>query len=240
MTWNRLHRRSDVLRAVVDTLDARAGDPGQAIETLPWDLPGVAENFTDESDLVGALLLRWHARLGANLDRELSREPMDLPAAVVAAWARTAAEQPGIRRAADECLVDPLTAALEHTVLRARDRERARLAAAAGLAPERHPRAVALGEDLEARARELAALPVRPPVAPHPDPATRVAAVTSRTTAPTTALPTTQETSVLRKKSKSTTTPTTSTSTTAPVADDQHVETNESFVRRLKAALAAA
>ncbi|MCW2819712.1 MAG: hypothetical protein JWR42_2499, partial [Marmoricola sp.] len=117
MTWNRLHRRSDVLRAVVDTLDARTGDPRHGAEPLPWDLPGVAENFTDESDLLGALLLRWNARLGANLDRELAREPLDLPAAVVAAWARTAEEHPGIRRAADDCLVDPLTAALEQTVL---------------------------------------------------------------------------------------------------------------------------
>ncbi|MCW2868444.1 MAG: hypothetical protein JWR20_2632 [Marmoricola sp.] len=246
MTWTRLHRRSDVLRAVVETLDA------DRVGTLPWDLPGVAENFTDESDLVGALLLRWHARLGANLDRELAREPLDLPGAVVAAWARTAEEHPGIRRAADEALVDPLTAALEQTVLRARDRERARLAAAAGLAPESHPRAAALGEDLEARARDLVALPL----APTPAHATRSTSAlptfrdvpshpTTRPGSSTSSIPsspTAQEAPVLRKKT--TTKGRTSPSTPAPVAptgaDAPHEETVESFVRRLKAALAAA
>ena len=244
MTWNRLHRRSDVLRAVVETLDA------DRVGTLPWDLPGVAENFADESDLVGALLLRWHARLGANLDRELAREPLDLPGAVVAAWARTAEEHPGIRRAADESLVDPLTAALEQTVLRARDRERARLAAAAGLAPEGHPRAVALGEDLEARARELVALPLAPAAA-HVTRSTSALPIARDTpsrpvtpTAPSTSSgpsgPTAQEAPVLRTK-KTTHTRQTSPAPVAPTGDDApHEETVESFVRRLKAALAAA
>ena len=57
MTWTAFHRRSEVLRAVVTEADRRPD------ATLPTDVPGVSETFRDELDLVGALQLRWHARL---------------------------------------------------------------------------------------------------------------------------------------------------------------------------------
>ncbi len=223
MSWNRFHRRSEVLRAVVDTLDAQQTD---GVVALPWDLPGVAENFTDESDLVGALLLRWHARLTANLERELGAEPADLASAVVAAWRRTCQEHPGIRRTVDDVLEDPATAALENTVRRAQALERARLAAAAGLASVRDPRAAALGRRLELRARgvqdERAELPV---------PAQRRTPSRSARTEP------------VAQADVVTTGPDGHTSVDVPAtpsAPAPRRPVNESFVRRLKAALSAA
>ena len=76
MSWNDFHHRAEILRAVVDTADENRDG------VLPMHVAGVAENFTDELDLVGALLLKWHARLSGNIERALMREPMDLEDAV--------------------------------------------------------------------------------------------------------------------------------------------------------------
>jgi adenine-specific DNA glycosylase len=54
------------------------------------ELPGVAETFGDELTLLGALQLRWHTRLAGDIERELMGQPMDLEAAVTAAWRKSA------------------------------------------------------------------------------------------------------------------------------------------------------
>ncbi len=89
MTWEAFHHRADVLRAVVAHADE------QRDGLLPLHLPGVAEEFRDEADLLGALRLRWNTRLSGHLERELMRGADDLPAARVAARRATERDLPG-------------------------------------------------------------------------------------------------------------------------------------------------
>src|SRR3954454_19011451 len=103
MSWTAFHSRGETLQAVVDTANARRDG------VLPMQEPGVAQNFTDEIDLVGAMLLKWHARLSGNIERALTREPMNLEAAVAAAWRTTAEQLPGIRLVVDRCTHWPET-----------------------------------------------------------------------------------------------------------------------------------
>jgi hypothetical protein len=148
MSWTAFHSRGETLRAVVDTANAHQDG------ILPMQVPGVAQNFTDELDLVGALLLKWHARLSGNLERALTHEPMDLEAAVAAAWRTTAEQLPGVRLVADRCTQWPETTEMATAMERAREREWIWLAVAAGLANDQGPRAVAAGRRVEERARE--------------------------------------------------------------------------------------
>ena len=147
MSWTAFHSRGETLQAVVDA--ANAAHDG----VLPMQVPGVAQNFTDEIDLVGALLLKWHARLSGNIERALMREPLDLEAAVASAWQTTAEQLPGVRLVVDRCTQwpenDQMAAAMEH----ARELERIRLATAAGLANDQGPRAAEAGRRVEERAR---------------------------------------------------------------------------------------
>ena len=57
MNWEAFHHRGDVLHAVISELAVRRDG------TLPMDLPGVNETFRDDLDLIGALQLKWAARL---------------------------------------------------------------------------------------------------------------------------------------------------------------------------------
>ena len=68
-----------MLRAVTDEADLRRDG------TLPTHLPGVPETFRDDLDLVGALQVRWYTRLAGSIERTLSRQPLDLDAAVLRA-----------------------------------------------------------------------------------------------------------------------------------------------------------
>lgn len=95
MTWTTFHRREDVLRAVIDAVDARQDG------LLPMDVPGVVETFGDELTLLGALQLRWHTRLSGHLERALMLRPDDLGEAGAQAWRTTADELPGVRRVID-------------------------------------------------------------------------------------------------------------------------------------------
>ena len=148
MSWTAFHSRGETLHAVVDA--ANTAQDG----ILPLQVPGVAENFADEVDLVGALLLKWHARLSGNIERALMREPMDLESAVASAWRATAEQLPGVRLVVDRCTQWPQTAEMEQAMERAREREWVRLATAAGLASSQSPAAVAAGRRVEALARE--------------------------------------------------------------------------------------
>src|SRR5689334_4197467 len=95
MTWNAFHHRGEILQTVIDTADVRRDG------VLPMDLPGVADTFVDELDLIAALALKWHARLSGNIERELMAQPMDLEAAITHAWRKSSNEAPGIRMIID-------------------------------------------------------------------------------------------------------------------------------------------
>src|SRR5690349_9483754 len=95
MTWTSFHRRGEILRDVIASANRRRDG------LLPTDLPGVADAFADEQELLGALLLRWHTRLAGRIERELAAQPMELEEAVVAAWHATADELPGVRLVLD-------------------------------------------------------------------------------------------------------------------------------------------
>jgi hypothetical protein len=148
MSWTAFHSRGETLHAVVDTANANRDG------ILPMQVPGVTENFTDEIDLVGALLLKWHARLSGNIERALVREPMNLEGAVASAWRHTAEQLPGVRLVIDHCFDFPETAEMASAMDRAREREWVRLAMAAGLASGQSPAAVAAGRRVEELARE--------------------------------------------------------------------------------------
>ena len=126
MSWNDFHHREEILRVVVDTADEKRDG------VLPKHVAGVTENFTDELDLVGALLLKWNARLMGNIERALMREPMDLERAVAEAWRTTAEQLPGVRMIIDRCTDAPASPEMERAMNRAHDRELAYLATAPG------------------------------------------------------------------------------------------------------------
>ena len=148
MTWSTFHRRGDVLNAVVETADHRRDG------VLPLDVPGVAERFVDEIDLIGALLLKWHARLSGNIEQALAQEPTDLESAVSTAWRRTAEQMPGVRLLVDRATDLPETEEMAAAMQRARRAERIRLAQAAGLANDASGRAAAAGARIEREARK--------------------------------------------------------------------------------------
>jgi hypothetical protein len=158
MSWKTFHNRGETLRAVVDTANQRRDG------VLPMSLPGVTENFRDELDLIGALLLKWHARLSGNIERALTLEPMDLESAVANAWATTAEQMPGVRMVIDRYVdeaedeLNPATSPqmspeLSRAMNRAREHELARLATAAGLASRQDATAVQVGRRVEELAR---------------------------------------------------------------------------------------
>ncbi len=147
MTWDAFHRRGEVLRAVVDEANARRDG------ILPMGLPGVAETFGDELALVGALQLRWHTRLAGWIERELMDQPMDLETAVLSAWRRTATELAGVRAILDASTEAPTSQAMTDALRTATRKDWALMAAMAGKAGAQDSRAVAVGRDIEQRAR---------------------------------------------------------------------------------------
>jgi hypothetical protein len=153
MTWNAFHHRGEILQAVIDTADLRRDG------VLPMDLPGVPETFRDELDLIGALALKWHARLGGNIERELMTQPLDLEGAVTNAWRTTSAEAPGIRMILDHYTESPSDPEMAAALTRAQEKEWLKLAAAAGLANDDSAPAARAGERLTLNARSGAPTP---------------------------------------------------------------------------------
>jgi hypothetical protein len=147
MSWKTFHHRGEILRAVVDTANERRDG------VLPTGVPGVAENFADDLDLIGALMLKWHARLSGNIERALLREPMDLQSAVASAWQTTAEQMPGVRLVIDHSMQHPEGPVMEQAMSRAREREWSGLAIAAGLANSHGAGAVEAGRSVEESAR---------------------------------------------------------------------------------------
>jgi hypothetical protein len=147
MTWNAFHHRGDVLRDVVAAADQRLDG------ILPLDVPGARDRFADEIDLLGALSLKWHARLSGNIERALGTEPMDLESAVARAWHTTAQQMPGTRLVIDRATTHPATEEMAVAMGRARHAELVRLAQAAGLANDSSSLAAHTGERIEDQAR---------------------------------------------------------------------------------------
>lgn len=147
MTWDAFHRRGEVLRAVIDEANTRRDG------VLPMQVPGVAETFGSELELVGALQLRWHTRLAGMIERELMDGPVDLESAVVAAWRRTAAELPGVRAILDASTERPTSVEMARALDIAHRKDWALMAAMAGLASAQDSRATALGRRIEQQAR---------------------------------------------------------------------------------------
>jgi hypothetical protein len=162
MSWKSFHNRGETLRTVVDTANERRDG------VLPLDTPGVAENFRDELDLIGALLLKWHARLSGNIERSLMREPMDLESAVATAWQTTAEQLPGVRLVIDRCTESPDGPDMARAMTRAREHEWVRLATAAGLASSPNNAAASVGRRVEDLARLRLADAAGSPAAPAP------------------------------------------------------------------------
>jgi hypothetical protein len=156
-TWDAFHRRGDVLRAVADRADARRDG------LLPLDVPGVAETFRDELDLIAALQLRWHTRLAGRIEQALADRPSDLESAVLAAWRATASELAGVRLVLDRAIDEPSSGEVATALLRARAKDWALLAAMAGRAGVSDPGATDAGRAIEEQAR----LAFHPTVAPR-------------------------------------------------------------------------
>ena len=152
MTWTSFHRRGEILRDVIASADRRRDGH------LPMEVPGVAQVFGDELALLGALQLRWHTRLAGRIERELMGQPMDLEAAVVAAWRTAAADLPGIRAILDHEHAAPRSPAVADALAAARAKEHALLAMMAGLASGPGDAAARAGAALEGRARQEAAV----------------------------------------------------------------------------------
>jgi hypothetical protein len=147
MTWTSFHRRGDVLRTVIAAADARRDG------VLPRDVEGVADTFADDLDLLAALQLKWHTRLAGRIEREQLSQPMDLRAAVVRAWHRTADELPGIRAILDEQRLHPADDATAEVMRKSAAKEHVLLAVMAGQASAHDARAAAVGERIAAEAR---------------------------------------------------------------------------------------
>jgi hypothetical protein len=165
MTWTTFHHREDVLRTVTRTADDRRDG------ILPMDVEGVAETFGDELTLLGALQLRWHARLSGHIERELLEQPLDLDEAVIAAWRATADELPGTRAIVDHYREAPLDRQMAFVMATSAAKERVLLAAMAGRAGTDTSATAAAGEALEQQAREsFTPAPVPPKTTDHRGP----------------------------------------------------------------------
>ena len=147
MTWNDVHSRGEILRTVSAAADHRRDG------RLPLDIAGVGEVFEDELELLGVLQLRWHTRLSGHIERQLMHQPLDLEAAVIAAWHATADELPGIRAILDRHREHPLDDAMAEAMRTATDKEHILLAVMAGRAGTADSGAAPVGARIEDKAR---------------------------------------------------------------------------------------
>ena len=149
MTWTSHHRRADVLRDVIRTVDERTHTPA----VLPMDVEGVAETFGDELALLGALQLRWHTRLAGHIERRLSDQPLDLEGAVALAWLSAAEDMPGTRAVLDHYAAHPTDPEMARVMAVATGKEHEMLALMAGRASAPGPAAQRVGRAIELGAR---------------------------------------------------------------------------------------
>jgi hypothetical protein len=147
MTWKSFHSRAEILRSVIATAGVRRDG------LLPMDVSGVAETFGDELSLLAALQLKWHTRLSGHIERGLMAQPLDLDAAVMAAWGHAADELPGVRQILDHYRAEPTDTAMARAMEKATAKEHLLLAVMAGKSSVADPKAVPIGAALEDRAR---------------------------------------------------------------------------------------
>lgn len=148
MTWDAFHRRGEVLRNVLEHAENHRDG------ALPMELPGVAETFGDELTLLGALQLRWHTRLAGTIERELMGQPMDLEAAVMSAWRKSATELAGLRAILDAYTAAPLSDEMAEMLDKAHRKDWTLMAAMAGKASPADKGAARVGRAIEQKARE--------------------------------------------------------------------------------------
>jgi hypothetical protein len=139
--------RAGVLHAVIEAM--LANKDGQ----IPTNIEGVDVFFHDIEDLTGALLLRWHTRLTASLERGLVNDPEDRKEAVIEAWRHATWNYWGVRLAIDELAHNPPTEAVAWAVRTTARNDWAALAIAAGLASGIDEPTMRVGHRLEVEAR---------------------------------------------------------------------------------------
>lgn len=139
--------RAIVLHAVIEEILARKD--GQ----IPTNIDGVDTHFDDIEDLTGALLLRWHTRLTASLERGLVDDPEDREEAVIEAWRHATWTYRGVRMVLDELAEHPPTDGAAHAARSTARNDWAAMAVAAGLASNVDEPAIRIGHRLELQAR---------------------------------------------------------------------------------------
>ena len=143
--------RASVLHAVIEEILAR--EDGQ----IPTNIDGIDTFFEGIEDLANALLLRWHTRLVASLERGLVDDPGDRKEIVIEAWRHATWIYWGVRMVIDELQENPPTEEVAHAVRATARNDWAALAIAAGMASGIDEAAVRVGHrlELEARRRNL-------------------------------------------------------------------------------------
>ncbi|WP_310964081.1 hypothetical protein [Nocardioides terrisoli] len=139
--------RASVLHDVIEEILVRKD--GQ----IPTDIEGIDTFFNGIEDLANALLLRWHTRLVASLERGLADEPEDREEAVVEAWRHATWIYWGVRKVIDDLADHPPTEEVAHAVRATAHNDWAAMAVAAGLASAFDEPAVRVGHRLELEAR---------------------------------------------------------------------------------------
>jgi hypothetical protein len=109
-SWNRAHRRYQLVHAVLD------GIAGTGRPAVPARLAAdVDAEFGDFGGFLRDVQLRWYRAFDARLDTVLETEPDDLPAAVADVWRDLSDTMPAARLLLDAHAEHPaLTALHEH------------------------------------------------------------------------------------------------------------------------------
>lgn len=143
--------RASVLHEVIEEILARKDGK------IPTDIKGIDTLFDGIEDLANALLLRWHTRLVASIERGLVDDPEDREEAVIAAWRHATGIYWGVRILIDKFAENPPTEDVAHSVRATARNDWAAMAVAAGLASAFDEPAIRIGHrlELEARRRNL-------------------------------------------------------------------------------------
>jgi len=150
MNWESFHQRGDVLNAAITEIGVRRDG------TLPMDLTGVDQTFRDELDLLGAVQLKWSARLAGLLERVFAEQPDDLEQAVLRAWRLADEELPGVKAVLDHYTAHPTSDLMAQAMAKCVRKERTMLAANAGRISYMNDEDLGsrIGAGLEAKAKD--------------------------------------------------------------------------------------
>lgn len=154
--------RAGVLHTVIEEILVR--QDGQ----IPTEIEGIDAFFEGIEDLANALLLRWHTRLVASLERRLADEPEDRAEAVIEAWRHASRIYCGVRKVIDDLADHPPTKEVASAVRATAHNDWAAMALAAGLASAFDEPAVHVGHRLEREARRRNLAEPSTPRTPRP------------------------------------------------------------------------